>query len=376
MREILIVDDTAENLYLLQSILVAEGYQVRVATNGKMALQSVQISQPELILMDINMPEMNGFEACQKIKKQTQLCDIPVIFISAYAEVEQISEAFSVGGCDYICKPFNQNEVLIRVKNQFTLLDAQERQIRIKMLSTIMNLTVGIAHEINTPLGISITSNSYLEYEIQNFKAKVQDQSISRSDIEDFISNCESSSKLASTNLYKVSQLIESFRMLLQDQNSPNSSFELKQQIDSISTIHSEALIETKTNVVVSGDNIQLYTSQDTITNLFNNLILNSLQHAYPDGGSNSIEILLKQEKKEVYIRYRDNGIGMKDESLQQLFNPFWLEKRSGSHIGLSATLIFNSVTLGLHGKISATSSKKHGLCYEIRFPLQQHTQH
>ncbi|MEG3928178.1 diguanylate cyclase [Microcoleus sp. D3_18a_C4] len=123
---ILIVDDTPDNLRLLAKILESQGYIVRKALNGRMALQGVHRDPPSLILLDINMPEMNGYEVCQKLKASEATAQIPVIFISALERVENKVQAFELGGVDYITKPFQEQEVLMRVKNQ--LLIQQQRQ--------------------------------------------------------------------------------------------------------------------------------------------------------------------------------------------------------------------------------------------------------
>ena len=123
---ILIVDDTPDNLRLLAKILESHGYIVRKALNGRMALQAIHREPPSLILLDINMPEMNGYEVCQKLKASEASAQIPVIFISALEQLENKVQAFELGGVDYITKPFQEQEVLMRVKNQ--LLIQQQRQ--------------------------------------------------------------------------------------------------------------------------------------------------------------------------------------------------------------------------------------------------------
>lgn len=118
---ILIVDDIPENLQLLAGMLSEQGYIVRLAPDGQLALQFIQISPPDLILLDILMPDMDGYEVCQELKTSPTTQDIPVIFISALHEVFDKVKAFSFGGVDYITKPFEVREVLARVENQLRL---------------------------------------------------------------------------------------------------------------------------------------------------------------------------------------------------------------------------------------------------------------
>ncbi len=198
--EILIVDDNPKNLHLLQSMLAGQGYLVRAAKNGRLALQSVSHKVPDLILLDIRMPEMDGYEVCQNLKVAPDTKDVPVIFISALEDQEDKVRAFQVGGVDYISKPFRQEEVLARIKTHMslslakkslekqnlnlqkeiderkqvekqlkkshdklnqTLADLKKTQaqmLRSEKLASIGQLAAGIAHEINNPTAF-IASN-------------------------------------------------------------------------------------------------------------------------------------------------------------------------------------------------------------------------
>ncbi|MEH1767137.1 MAG: EAL domain-containing protein [Nostoc sp.] len=124
-KDILIIDDMADNLRVLSSILTREGYNVRKALNWQMALTATQTVLPDLILLDIMMPEVDGYEICQTFKAWELTADIPVIFISALDDVFDKVKAFRVGGVDYITKPFEFQEVLVRVQNQLALRSAR-----------------------------------------------------------------------------------------------------------------------------------------------------------------------------------------------------------------------------------------------------------
>jgi diguanylate cyclase (GGDEF)-like protein len=118
---ILVVDDIADNLQILANTLSKQGYQVRCARNGSMALRGASTILPDLILLDIKMPDIDGYQVCQQLKANKQTCDIPVIFLSALDDVLDKVKAFEVGGVDYISKPIQVKEVLVRVKNQIAL---------------------------------------------------------------------------------------------------------------------------------------------------------------------------------------------------------------------------------------------------------------
>ncbi len=126
---ILLVDDLPNNLQLLSDLLINLGYTVRSVTSGKMALKTLQVKRPDLILLDIKMPDMDGYQVCAMIKKEEELQDIPIIFISALGDTFDKVKAFECGGVDYITKPFQIEEVVARIEGQFTI---QRQRIALK----------------------------------------------------------------------------------------------------------------------------------------------------------------------------------------------------------------------------------------------------
>jgi DNA-binding response OmpR family regulator/DNA-binding CsgD family transcriptional regulator len=125
--DILIVDDTPDSLGLLNRILEERGYRVRAATNGRHALKAVEVRLPDLILLDVKMPEMDGYEVCRRLKANEQSRNVPVIFISAYGEIAEKVHGFKVGAVDFITKPYEEQEVLARVQTHLRLRELTER---------------------------------------------------------------------------------------------------------------------------------------------------------------------------------------------------------------------------------------------------------
>ena len=126
VHDILIADDTPEHLTVLRQMLAEQNYMVRPALNGEIAIKAANESPPDLILLDIRMPGMDGYEVCQQLKSEEKTRKIPVIFISALNELDDKVKAFSLGGVDYITKPFQTEEVLARIKTHLTLRNLQK----------------------------------------------------------------------------------------------------------------------------------------------------------------------------------------------------------------------------------------------------------
>jgi len=175
---ILIVDDIKENLRILSSILTEQGYQVRPALSGQLALTAVQESPPDLVLLDIMMPGLDGYEVCRRLKANEQTQDIPVIFISALDEVFDKMTAFSIGGVDYITKPFQIEEVLARVYTHLALrnmrqkLKSKNEQLQ-EQNQELDAFAHTVAHDLKNPLSRIIGSLSLLK---ETSETELQDE--------------------------------------------------------------------------------------------------------------------------------------------------------------------------------------------------------
>jgi PleD family two-component response regulator len=123
---ILIVDDTTKNIQVLGNILYSKGYNISVATSGKEALESVKAKTPDLILLDIQMPEMDGFEVCKNLKSNPSTKEIPVIFLTAVTDPEKIVHGFELGAVDYITKPLNPAELFMRVATHIEIKESRQ----------------------------------------------------------------------------------------------------------------------------------------------------------------------------------------------------------------------------------------------------------
>jgi signal transduction histidine kinase len=188
LGSILVVDDTPENLRLLSTMLSQRGYAPRCVINGQMALRACNSNPPDLILLDIMMPEMNGYEVCKNLKNDVITRDIPVIFISAKDEVFDKVNAFAVGGVDYISKPFQFEEVLVRIESHLTLrkLQNQLREQNILLQNEIKNRLAieEIINEKNQILEQEISSRRAVEKAIQEQNLLLQKEIENRQRVE------------------------------------------------------------------------------------------------------------------------------------------------------------------------------------------------
>ncbi len=176
--DVLIVDDTPANLRLLYGMLGEQGYKVRLSPNGKLALMNAQAVPPDLILLDINMPGLSGYEVCEQLKADPRTRDIPVIFISALDQTEDKVKAFTLGGVDYVTKPFQVEEVLARVETHLALYtlqrqlaaaNAELQEANAELEASNADLQAfahTVAHDLKSPLGIILGYSVLLELDL------------------------------------------------------------------------------------------------------------------------------------------------------------------------------------------------------------------
>ncbi|MEG4801416.1 adenylate/guanylate cyclase domain-containing protein [Microcoleus sp. ARI1-B5] len=172
---ILIVDDNLNNLALLERILSRKGYKVRLASNGQLALDSVNLTQPDLILLDIMMPGMDGYEVCSRLKASDRTRGIPIIFLSALVELSNKLKAFNAGAVDYITKPFEAVEVVARVENQLRL---RELELQLREKNKMLQQEIAFREEAEIETRLLLETTKFQKEEIEELLLNILPKAI------------------------------------------------------------------------------------------------------------------------------------------------------------------------------------------------------
>lgn len=302
---ILIVDDVSANLKLLADILKSEDYKVRPVNSGALALQVAEKEKPDLILLDIMMPEMNGYEVCDHLKKNPYLCDIPVIFISALNDTNDIITAFNSGGIDYITKPFRAEEVKIRVATHLKLC----RQTKeLQKLNEDKNRFISIiGHDLKNPFHLIL---GFMDLLVKNVR---------RYDI----GKIETQLNIMHQSAQHVYGLMDDILMWSRAQsgtlpfNPTNLSFD-NVYAELANILNPRAIAKNITIGKVADDNITLFADKLMLDTVLRNLVSNAIKFTNSGG---HIDVCAQQEGDKVVVSVVDNGVGIKPLILEKLFD-------------------------------------------------------
>ncbi|MEH2132321.1 MAG: response regulator [Nostoc sp.] len=419
--EILVVDDLRDNLRLLSNLLREQGYEVRTAINGTMALRSAQSEPPALILLDINMPDIDGYEVCRQLKASEETRNIPIIFISALDDALDKVKAFQVGGVDYITKPFRVEEMLIRIETQlkvqrFTqtleqqveqrtgelsqalhhLQQAQIQLVQQEKLSALGNLVAGVAHEINNPIGFIAGNLNEAQQRVQELMEHLNlyrhhapegdianhAEEIDLDYLLEDLPNMIDSMKMGCDRLKNISTSLRTFSRADQDYKVP---FNIHQGIDSTILILKHRLkaneqhpaIEVITNY---GNLPQIECFPGQLNQVFMNILANAID-ALDESNTgcsfeeikaspNCITITTSVENSLVKIAIADNGKGMSEQVKSKIFDHLFTTKAVGKGTGLGLAIARQIVEETHGGKLSFNSVLGEGTEFIIEIPL------
>jgi len=312
--KILIVDDTPANLDVLRKTLELEGYHISMARSGEIALQIAPNFKPDLILLDVMMPGLDGYETCQQLKANADTKNIPVIFITAKNDVNDIVQGFDVGGVDYISKPFKQKEVLARVQTQiklrYLIQCVETKNKELTELDDLRKKFLGMAaHDLRTPLA-SIGGFSQL---------LIQGSAInSDADREDFLSRI---SKLSNHMLALINDLldysvIESGKLTIEKNKASLKDLTL----DRIG-VHEHIPENKKIKINSTLAELQDFEfDAERVTQVIDNLMSNAIKYSPPEL---NIYVTLDDHGEAAKFSVRDEGPGISPEDQKKMFNGF-----------------------------------------------------
>jgi len=369
-EEILIVDDVLENLRLLSQMLTEHGYGVRAVRNGSHALMAARAAPPDLILLDIVMPEMDGYEVCRQLKEDERTQDIPVLFISALGDVENKLKAFSSGGVDYVTKPFQAPEVLARVRTHLALrrLNRNLRTANAELARQAEELweqnaeldafAHTVAHDLKGPLA---TLFSYAALLAEGWGA------LPPEDVARYLKFMEAGAKKG-CDIVEALLLLASVRRQTHIQTQPLDMTQVVKEARE----RLEGIIQDRQAEVLVQEHWPVVAGHEAwVEEVWVNYISNAIKY----GGTPPRVEIGATEQPDGYVRFwvRDNGPGIPDEKLSHLFVEFErlseVRLKEGYGLGLS---IVKRILSRLGGQVGVESTVGEGSTFWFTLPLAE----
>jgi two-component system sensor histidine kinase/response regulator len=354
---ILIVDDNLKNLELAATFLNTEGYQLSLAQESNSAISLMEQNLPDLVLLDIMMPEMDGLELCRYIKSKENLKEIPVIFLTGKAETEDLAAGFAAGGVDYITKPFKSEELRIRIKTHLEL--SLSRRKIIEMTHTRDKLYSIISHDIRSPFAsisfaISSLANGVLKSDSAEFKQILQ-----------YLEKSTNETKLLLDNLLTWTRIQTEAISLFPKQQ------EIHPLVDSCVQILEGYAKRKNIQILVDIDkDISGYFDELSIATVIRNLLTNSIKFT-PENGVINLKTETSKDYVKIYVK--DNGIGIPQEIIEKVFgnNEYYTTQGTNDEqgSGLGSQIIIDFVKRN-KGKIEVKSTSGNGTEIVVYLPL------
>jgi CheY-like chemotaxis protein len=307
---ILIVDDVITNLDLLKGLL-ADSYNVKVANNGATALKIARMSlKPDLILLDIMMPEMDGFQVCRELKSDPSTSDIPIIFLTAKTETEDIVAGFETGGVDYVTKPFNPPELLARVSTQ--ILIKKQRDLILKKNQEQKELLHILSHDLANHFGVIIFALDLMKMmpeKTAEYIEKIKSATKHGVDIIDLVREMRALQE-KSVQVFPVtmSEIVRESLLLIGDR------YEQK---------NVRLIVDVAENLRVIAEKRSL------VNSVLNNLLTNALKFSFE---GERVEIVAKEEDGTILLMVEDHGIGMPANMLEHIYDMTKNNSRPGTN--------------------------------------------
>ncbi len=263
----------------------------------------------------------------------------------------------------------NANSAL--TKSMDDLRKTQNKLVETEKMASLGELVAGIAHEINTPLGIGVTSTSYLKEMTEDLQEQFESSALKKSNLEKYIKTSTVALDNIVKNLNRAAKLINDFKQLAVDQSTEDlRNINLRDYIEGILISLKPKLKDYDYSLEIDcPEALNIILSPGSLMLVISNLVINSLTHGFPNSEHGSLAISAQKKDEGVLLTYSDNGIGMSREQLEKIYDPFYTTKRSAGNTGLGMHLVYNLVTRALKGKIECKSAIGAGTTFEIWFP-------
>ena len=361
---ILIVDDHTNNIYILMKILQSQAYQVKAAANGQTALMIARTEPPDLILLDINMPNMNGFEVCAELKKDSRTTEIPIIFVTAADNLDHKLTGFKMGGVDYITKPFQTEELLARVKTHLTIQSLQkelqqELTNRDALIAELEVFGHTVAHDIANPISGIYLMTDMLKRQLKNLTFTGKDF---------FEENLDSTKDLAT----QITKIIDGLMLLSQIRKGEiqRKPILMEEVIEPTLKRLNHLIVKSKAEIILPSKWDVAIGYEPWVEEIWANYIGNALKYG---GSPPKIELgSIRQSQRFVTFWVRDNGNGIEEKDFDAVFKEFIrLDDIETAGAGLGLSIVRRIVTK-LEGQVYVESEKGKGATFFFTLPAPQ----
>lgn len=365
--KILIVDDQPINIKIIQRKIEKAGMEVIVASNGHECLERVDAQKPDIILLDIMMPEMDGIETCQRLKEKPETSDIPIIFITAKSAKEDVLEGLDTGAVDYITKPLELDETLARIRTQLRVqemhrenIDLTDRLGEMRRTSTVGAITQGIAHNLNNLLGVVV---GYIDLmKIGKNKPELIDRSID---------SMESA-------IQRMVTIVSQLSSMAANEEIHTAPIPLNELFDNtIKRYQEEYGVDSEVEVINElPDSFEWATNSELFEGAVGKLLINAWESYSKEETHRPIELKASklpgheslESGSQFLIEIMDRGTGISDEVKENFFEPFITTKTSVGR-GMGLTIARHSLR-NMNSELTISEREEGGVAARIKISI------
>lgn len=417
MTKILIVDDTPDMVTLMAKAVRMEGYETIVASNGQEALELASTEQPDALLLDIMMPNMSGIEVLHRLKENPDICEIPVILVSAKSEDSDMIEGLGAGAHDYVTKPFKSTILAARLRSAVRIKESHDETVQInkqlqeevakrkrkeqelvqaQKLEAIGQLAAGVAHEINTPSqyigdNIRFLKDAFLDinkaleslhnvleaakgHTLDDTQVKQVEEMLRELDIEYLTKETPKAIQQSIEGVEKVAEIVRAMKEFSHPGSDEKQAIDINRSIASTITV-SRSEWKYVGDVVTDFDpNLPLVSCYP---NEFNQVILNLIVNAAQAISENSdentkgtITVSTSREEDWIEVRVKDTGMGIPEEIQSKVFDHFFTTKEVGKGTGQGLTIAHSIIVEKHDGTINFETEVGKGTTFIVRLPM------